>query len=198
MKRTPLHFSVCTDSKRHFLVSAQIKLRNDFVDSLFLSKKSCRKSSKFRQKNKRFHTIRYVGKTMGKKWPNFCVSTNPPDNNLKQIGALFFLLKLYIIKLLWNATHMIFLELLGFWLQKNVQFVCTANNYITQLTLLNKTIRSIPLSISTSFLKYLVRQTGFFVYFELDFCRLHSLVRNRQKNPVRRTGFFKLESSKIK
>ena len=32
---------------------------------------------------------------------------------------------------------MIFLEL-----QKNVQFVCTANNYITQLTLLNTTMRS--------------------------------------------------------
>ena len=35
------------------------------------------------------------------------------------------------------------------------------------------TEHSIALSISTWLLKYLVRQTGFFVYFELDFCRLH-------------------------
>ena len=53
-----------------------------------------------------------LAKQLGEKWPNFYLSANHPDDNLKQIGAPFFLLKLYIIKHMWNATHKIFLELL--------------------------------------------------------------------------------------
>ena len=140
-KRTPLYYS-----KRYFflfMAKLRVKLPSDSIDSLMITKHSYRKVSKFRKKKLRApHNKIQLAKQWGEKWPNFCLSTNHPDNNLKQIGALFFLFKLYLIKHMWNATHKIFLELLVSDCQKNVQFVCTANNYITQLTLLNMTMRS--------------------------------------------------------
>ena len=81
------------------MAKLRVKLPSDSIDSLMITKHSYRKVSKFRKKNKgSTQQDMQLAKQWGEKWPNFCLSTNHPDNNLKQIGALFFLFKLYLIK----------------------------------------------------------------------------------------------------
>jgi hypothetical protein len=71
-----------------------------------------------------------LAKQLRKKWPNFCLSENHPDDNLKQIGAPFFSPNYTLLntcemphtRYFWNCWFLT--------AKKTVQFVRTANKVI--------------------------------------------------------------------